>query len=138
MHKRLPSIVAIPSLPGSGAEATQFAAVWDLKVHKKYSFDQKFLQPSYVCYVPEFISSIPRSILDISMLDCLSHAIDSICNINATVNVIYKSEKAINIILRYFNLCNDSILPDDLFFSSYLAGTSINKTRTSLTHALSY
>jgi len=65
--------VAIPTLWGSGAEVTPFAALWDRTVGK---LSLRATPARQVVVLPELASGAPQSHLATAALDCIAHAVD--------------------------------------------------------------
>jgi alcohol dehydrogenase class IV len=67
----------------TGSEVTPWATVWHADRRKKYSLPLDCTWPADAIIDPELILSLPRSVTVSAGLDALSHALESIWNINA-------------------------------------------------------
>ncbi len=136
-----PHLIVIPTTAGTGAEATQFATIWDRENNKKYSLDHPNLLPDSVYFVPELLFTSSYKTLLFTALDTLSHSLESIWNINATKDSLEFSSKSIQNSFIYKNLdlnAKEFSTFKSLFKASYYSGKAINITRTSVAHSISY
>lgn len=80
---RVTPLIAIPTTAGTGSEVTPWATVWDRGASRKYSLhlDQTWAEAAVVD--PELGVSLPAGPTLASGLDALSHALESIWNVNA-------------------------------------------------------
>ncbi len=136
------SLTAIPTTSGSGAEVTPFATVWDTSAYKKYSLNHELLYPEYVLLKPEFCKSLPRKQTLYSGLDLISHALESLWNINSNPITRSFAFQALNLANKSFSKALDS--PEDIagrkgmLHASLLAGMAISQTKTAIAHSISY
>lgn len=70
-------VIAVPTTPGSGSEASPYALLTDAAGEKKYLSDQALL-PSIVVLDPMLLQSIPRIKLGAMLLDSAAHAIEAV------------------------------------------------------------
>lgn len=138
-HDRLLTI-AVPTTAGSGAEITPFATVWNRQASLKHS-----IQPVPVHAVildPTLTLTLPRDETLYSGLDALSHALESLWNINSTPATELLAEKALNMICsalpRVLQTPGDLAARTDMQEAALIAGTVISSTKTALAHAISY
>lgn len=135
-------ITAVPTTSGTGSEVTPFATLWNFEQKSKYSISGEDLQPNKAVLDSSLTFSLPLNQTLESGLDAISHAFDSIWNVQATEASINISQKSLELSLRnliklYDNL-NDFVARDKMMESSLLAGLAISKTRTSISHSISY
>ncbi|GAL09095.1 alcohol dehydrogenase [Vibrio astriarenae] len=76
-------IIAVPTTTGTGSEVTSWATIWDKTNGKKYSLNHSSLYPECAICSPELTLNLPLSLTVQTGLDALSHALESIWNINA-------------------------------------------------------
>ena len=76
-------LVTLPTTAGTGSEMTPFATVWDGKNNKKYSLARSDLFPVFALLDAELSLTLPHEITVIGGLDALSHALESVWNVNA-------------------------------------------------------
>ncbi|MCP5049655.1 MAG: phosphonoacetaldehyde reductase [bacterium] len=129
-------LLFIPTTAGTGSEATSFAVVYQDKV--KLSIDRKSLLPGYVVLDPLLLKGLPDGVLNTTILDALSQAIESAWAKAATDESREYSKQAIRLILDNISKENTSDRLSGLQSAAHLAGKAINITRTTLSHSISY
>jgi phosphonate metabolism-associated iron-containing alcohol dehydrogenase len=136
------AIVAIPTTAGTGSEVTCWATVWDTEALKKYSLSSERLYPEVALVDPLLATGLPRGATISTGLDALSHALESIWNVNANPASSALAEAAAREVLEALPLLADDLgselLRTRLARASLLAGLAFSNTRTALAHALSY
>ncbi|THF80785.1 phosphonoacetaldehyde reductase [Cohnella fermenti] len=139
---KITPIIGVPTTAGSGSELTPWATVWDDANRKKYSLHLKNLWFKTCICDPEMTYSIPMNITIQSGLDALSHALESIWNINANpITRQYAVSAAKRIIVTLPKLIrynNDSFYRQEMMFASMQAALAFSNTQTSIAHAMSY
>ncbi len=135
-------ILAIPTTAGTGSEVTSWATVWDTGAMKKYSLARETLYPEAALVDPLLTLGLPRAITISTGLDALSHALESIWNVNANPVSSALAEVAAREVLDALPLLADDLtseaLRTRLARASLFAGLAFSNTRTALAHALSY
>lgn len=132
--------IAIPTTAGTGAEVTAFATLWDKKSAQKYSIT--CAKPDVVIFEPGLCISLPRQITLYSALDAISHAVESLWNINRTGESEALALKALHNLLSGLPTVLQN--PEDrnarkqLQWGAWYAGSAINITKTAVAHAISY
>ncbi len=135
-------IIAIPTTSGTGSEVTSWATVWDTGAMKKYSLVRETLYPETALVDPLLTLGLPRAVTISTGLDALSHALESIWNVNANPVSSSLAEVAAREVLEALPLLADDLgseaLRTRLARASLFAGLAFSNTRTALAHALSY
>ena len=135
-------VVAVPTTAGTGAEVTPFGTVWDHAEKKKYSIAGEDLYPQLAILDPELTLPMPPEVTVASGLDCISHALESAWNRNATPVTLGLVTRSLQLSMR--SLVSASENPGDIatratmMQASLLAGLAISQSRTALAHAISY
>ena len=77
-------LIAVPTTAGTGSEVTPWATLWDRSPAKpkKYSLHLNETWPEAALVDPELTLSLPAAVTRNSGLDALSHALESIWNVN--------------------------------------------------------
>ena len=135
-------IVAVPTTAGTGSEVTSWATVWDTVAMKKYSLARETLYPETALVDPLLTLGLPRAVTISTGLDALSHALESLWNVNANPVSGALAEVAAREVLDALPLLADDLgseaLRTRLARASLFAGLAFSNTRTALAHALSY
>ncbi len=139
--KRLP-LIAIPTTAGTGSEVTPFATIWDHEEKKKYSLEGDYVFPDVALLDASLTFTLGRDDSLFPALDTVSHALESIWNINKTpisAGHAYHSMRLIcNALPKILELPYSLSLRRDLQSASILSGLAISQTKTAIAHALSY
>lgn len=139
--QRLP-IIAVPTTAGTGSEVTCGAALWDSANGKKYSLFHPHYYPEHAVVDPELLLALPQSITIATALDALSHALESLWNVNANpITRGYAIAAAGDILDALPHLAEDlSNLPlrTRVARGAVRAGLAMSNTKTALAHGLSY
>lgn len=135
-------ITAVPTTSGTGSEVTPFATLWNFEKREKYSIFGEDLRPDTAILDSSLTYSLPIDKTLESGLDAISHAFDSLWNLNSTIETSKISqaslELSLNNLVKLNNNLGDSEARDNMMKSSLLAGLAISKTRTSISHSISY
>jgi alcohol dehydrogenase class IV len=132
-------LVAIPTTSGSGAEATSFSVLYFDKV--KYSISHKLLLPDFVFLSPKLTFSSSPYLTACTGLDAFCQAVESVWSVNSTPESEIYAYKAVDIVwnnLRKAVTENNYQAKAELQTAALLAGKSINITKTTAPHAISY
>lgn len=139
--KALP-VIAIPTTAGTGSDLTKWATIWDPQNGRKLSLNREDLYSEAVLADPAITISLPWSITLASGLDALSHALESIWNVNASpVTRTFAVAAARDIMMALPRLRED---PDDMearalmMLGASKAGLAFSNTQTALAHNISY
>jgi alcohol dehydrogenase class IV len=129
-------LVFVPTTAGTGSEATSFAVLYKDKV--KQTIAGTGLEPKYIVLDPAFLVSLPERILNSTILDALSQAIESAWAVKSTAESLSYSEHALSIILNNLGAGSSPDRLGNLLLGSFLAGRAINIAKTTASHAISY
>lgn len=127
--------MAIPTTAGTGSEVTKYA-VFTVD-DKKVTLENDKLIPNQFIHLPRLITTCPSHVTTSAGLDALSQAIES-----DWLKPSKEAKKAIKLIMNY--LVKSYKKPLNLKYrkkmleAAMLSGLAINKTRTSICHAISY
>jgi phosphonate metabolism-associated iron-containing alcohol dehydrogenase len=135
-------IIAVPTTSGTGSEVTCWATVWDTVAQKKYSLNLPDLYPEHAVVDPELMLGAPRDLTVSTGLDALSHALESIWNVNANPASSAFAVSAASDVLETLTALADDL--DNLELRSRMAraatisGLAFSNTKTALAHSVSY
>ena len=135
-------IIAVPTTAGTGSEVTCWATVWDRETGRKHSLARPDLYPEYAVVDPELMLGKPRGLTISTGLDALSHALESIWNVNANPVSASHAVTAAREAMAVLPLLADDLGNLDLrariAFASLSAGLAFSNTKTAIAHSLSY
>ncbi|MNR03164.1 NAD-dependent methanol dehydrogenase [compost metagenome] len=80
---RSKALIAVPTTAGTGSEVTPWATIWDTEGQKKYSLHLDCTWSKVAIVDPNLMLTVPAGVTVSTGLDALSHALESIWNINA-------------------------------------------------------
>ncbi len=135
-------IIAVPSTAGTGSEVTSWATVWDQESGNKYSLANRALYPEVAVIDPAITLAAPRGLTLATGLDALSHALESIWNVNANpVSAEFAVTAARDILAVLPKLVADLGKLDlraRQAKAALMAGLAFSNTKTALAHNISY
>lgn len=131
-------LIAMPTTAGTGSESTKYAVIYLDGVKQSVTDDS--IVPSTILFDPSTLNTLPDAVRRASMLDALSHAIESYWSINSTNESKELSKKAICEILenKEAYLSNTEAGNVAMLKAANIAGQAINITQTTAGHAMSY
>lgn len=139
---RTRTLIAVPTTAGTGSEVTPWATIWDRERQLKHSLHLRETWPSVALIDPELMLSLPPSVTLQSGLDALSHALESIWNVNANPMSDTFAVAAAREILVALPLLmaqqDDVALRGRMALAALKAGMAFSNTRTALAHSISY
>ncbi len=136
------TLIAIPTTAGTGSEVTPWATIWDAGAGSKYSLHQSWTWPTAAVIDPQLMLSLPQGITLASGLDALSHALESIWNVNRNpVSSALAAAAARSIVVTLPDLMaqpHQLALRERMATAALQAGLAFSNTKTALAHSLSY
>jgi phosphonate metabolism-associated iron-containing alcohol dehydrogenase len=136
------TLVAVPTTAGTGSEVTPWATIWDRERQKKYSLHLPQTWPSVAVIDPELMLSLPASVTLQSGLDALSHALESIWNVNANpvsdTFAISAVSDILDVLPRLMRDLGNLDLRGRMALAALKAGMAFSNTKTALAHSISY
>ena len=135
-------LIAVPTTAGTGSEVTRWATVWDVVSGKKHSLARPELYPEHAVVDPQLMLGKPGPLTVATGLDALSHALESIWNVNANpISAFYAVTAAKEILATLPALSADLHnleLRSRMAKGALLAGLAFSNTKTAIAHNLSY
>lgn len=135
-------IIALPTTAGTGSEVTRWATVWDTEAKKKYSLNRPNLYPEHAIIDPALTVRVPHGLTLSTGLDALSHALESIWNVNAnaasTNHAVFAASEMMAALPLLLDRLDDLELRGRVATASISAGLAFSNTQTALAHSLSY
>jgi phosphonate metabolism-associated iron-containing alcohol dehydrogenase len=135
-------IIAIPTTAGTGSEVTCWGTVWDEANGKKYSLARPNLYPEYAVIDPRLMLGKPKQLTISTGLDALSHALESLWNVNANPvsanHAVFAARNIIDVLPRLAGDLGSLDLRSRMAMAALFAGLAFSNTKTAIAHSLSY
>ncbi|MDH3666163.1 MAG: iron-containing alcohol dehydrogenase [Paracoccaceae bacterium] len=135
-------IIAVPTTAGTGSEVTCWATVWDRASGRKFSLARPELYPEWAVVDPELMVGKPRDLTVSTGLDALSHALESIWNVNANPvsasHAVMAAREAMSVLPALAGDLGNLDLRARMAFAALSAGLAFSNTKTAIAHSLSY
>lgn len=139
---RFKTLIAIPTTAGTGSEVTPWATIWDRERQKKYSLHLQQTWPAFAVIDPELMLSLPAAVTLQSGLDALSHALESIWNINANpisdTFAVAAVRETLEVLPQLMQQPLSVSLRGRMALAALKAGMAFSNTKTALAHSISY
>lgn len=139
---RFKTLIAVPTTAGTGSEVTPWATIWDRERQKKYSLHLRETWPAYAVIDPELMLSLPATVTLQSGLDALSHALESIWNVNANpvsdTFAIAAVRDTLEVLPALMREPQSLALRGRMALAALKAGMAFSNTKTALAHSISY
>jgi phosphonate metabolism-associated iron-containing alcohol dehydrogenase len=139
---RVTSLVAVPTTAGTGSEVTPWATIWERAAGKKHSLHLPQTWPEAAVVDPQLMLTLPRAVTVQSALDALSHALESIWNVNANPISDTFATAAAQEVMATLPLLLDAMSDPELrarmALAALKAGLAFSNTKTALAHSISY
>ena len=135
-------LIAVPTTAGTGSEVTPWATIWDAGNQKKYSLHLQQTWPEAAVIDPELMLSVPAGTTVSTGLDALSHALESIWNVNANPVSDTFAVSAVQDIFACLPALRNDLgnieLRERMALAALKAGMAFSNTKTALAHSISY
>jgi phosphonate metabolism-associated iron-containing alcohol dehydrogenase len=139
---RVKSLIAVPTTAGTGSEVTPWATIWDHAAARKHSLHLRETWPEAAVVDPDLMLTLPPAVTIQSGLDALSHALESIWNVNANpISDGYAVAAAREVLATLPALVkrpSDRTLRGRMALAALRAGLAFSNTKTALAHSISY
>ncbi|HUP30722.1 MAG TPA: iron-containing alcohol dehydrogenase PsrA [Usitatibacter sp.] len=139
---RTKALVAIPTTAGTGSEVTPWATLWERATRKKHSLHLRETWPECALIDPELMLTLPASVTVQSALDALSHALESIWNVNANpvsdTHAVAAAREVMATLPALMAAPKDVALRGRMAMAALKAGLAFSNTKTALAHSISY
>lgn len=139
---RLKALIAVPTTAGTGSEVTPWATIWDRAANKKHSLHLPQTWPEAAIVDPNLMLTLPPSVTLQSGLDALSHALESIWNVNANPisdNFAVAAARAVlSTLPALMKDLSNRDLRERMSLAALNAGLAFSNTKTALAHSISY
>jgi phosphonate metabolism-associated iron-containing alcohol dehydrogenase len=135
-------IIAVPTTAGTGSEVTCWGTVWDEASGKKYSLARANLYPTHAVIDPRLMLGKPRLLTISTGLDALSHALESLWNVNnnpvSANHAVMAARSALDVLPKLARDLGNLELRSQMAMAAMFAGLAFSNTKTAVSHSLSY
>jgi phosphonate metabolism-associated iron-containing alcohol dehydrogenase len=135
-------IIAVPTTAGTGSEVTCWGTVWDEANGKKYSLARPNLYPTHAVVDPRLMLGKPLLLTISTGLDALSHALESLWNVNnnpvSANHAVVAARSALDVLPRLVKDLGNIELRERMAMAALFAGLAFSNTKTAIAHSLSY
>ncbi len=142
VHKKIPTIFAVPTTAGTGSETTVAAVVTDYSTHHKYAIQDPCLVPHYAVLDPELTVGLPPHITSTTGMDALTHAVEAYTNLFAPRYTQQLSEKAVKLIFDNLKTAYDDgknmQARQNMLLASFYAGAAFSRACVGNVHAIAH
>jgi phosphonate metabolism-associated iron-containing alcohol dehydrogenase len=139
---RVKALIAVPTTSGTGSEVTPWATIWNRADGKKYSLHLHETWPETAIVDPNLMLTLPESVTVQSGLDALSHALESIWNVNANpisdTFAVAAAREVMATLPALLDEPKDQPLRARMALAALKAGLAFSNTKTALAHSISY
>lgn len=135
----IPALLLVPTMAGSGAEVTQFAAVY--VAGRKHSLDHPRVRATMALVDPELTATCPPRTMYVGAFDALAHALESLWAVRSSAYSRCLAAEALTglvALLREPQRCLEHDGRAALSRLATMAGLAIDLTRTTVAHAFAY
>ncbi|MCU6709800.1 bifunctional acetaldehyde-CoA/alcohol dehydrogenase [Paenibacillus sp. J5C_2022] len=134
--------VAIPTTSGTGSEVTSFAVITDKKNgNTKYPLADYELTPDVAIIDPEYVYSLPKTIVADTGMDVLTHAIESYVSVMANDYTDGLAMKAIQLVFENLEksfATGDVVAREKMHNASTIAGMAFANAFLGINHSLAH
>ena len=142
IHRRLPTLVAIPTTAGTGSETTLAAVITDSETRHKYPINDFPLIPHYAVLDPEVTRSLPRHVTATTGLDALTHAVEAYIGRSTTKDTRRDATEAVRLIFSNLDTActhgDDMTARANMLQAAFLAGSAFTKSYVGYVHAVAH
>ena len=136
-----PKVIAIPTTSGTGSEVTSFSVITDKQNGNiKYPLADYRLTPDVAIIDPQFTWSMPKSIVDDTGLDVLTHAIEAYVSVMASDYTDGLALHAIEMVFTYLEKSynGDPLAREKMHNASCIAGMAFTNAFLGLNHSMAH
>ncbi len=134
-------VVAIPTTAGTGSETTPYSVFTDEEQGTKRSMARRVF-PIYSLIDPRYFMTMSQKLRNTTMMDALSHAIESFLSVKSTPYSELFALETIALIGKHKDKAFDETVSlevmTELIHASTFAGFAISQTGTTLPHSFGY
>lgn len=142
IHRKLPTLIAIPTTAGTGSETTLAAIITDSEKHDKCALMSFPLIPHYAVLDAALTYSLPGHLTATTGMDALTHAVEAYIGRSTTKETRRLALEAVKLIFDNIeNAYNDGRnhkARENMLHAAYKAGSAFSKSYVGYIHAVAH
>lgn len=142
VHRKLPTLIAVPTTAGTGSEVTLAAVITDEKTRYKYPINDFFLIPSYAVHDWRLTQGLPATITGQTGMDALTHAVEAFIGRSTTPHTRQMALDATCLIhdnlLDAYRNGHDGRARANMLTAAYEAGIAFTQSYVGYVHAIAH
>lgn len=142
IHRKLPTLVAIPTTAGTGSETTLAAVITDAATHHKYPINDFFLIPRYAVLDFRVTTGLPKQITATTGMDALTHAVEAYIGGSTTKLTRRMAEEAVCLIRdnlkQAYDDGQDAKARESMLHAAYCAGIAFTRSYVGYVHGVAH
>lgn len=140
--KNKPTLVAIPTTSGTGAEVTSISVVTDKVNEVKIPLNDELLIPDMAILDARFTRTLPAHVTAATGMDVLTHAIEAYTSRQANAFTSIYAKYAIRYVFKYLKRAylngDDMEARENMLLGSCMAGMAFNNSGLGVTHSIAH
>ncbi len=142
IHKKLPTLVAIPTTAGTGSETPLAAVITDSATHHKYPVNDFVLIPRYAVLDYRVTTGLPRQITATTGMDALTHAVEAYIGGSTTKLTRKMAETAVRLIRdnlkEAYDHGDNAKARENMLHAAYCAGIAFTRSYVGYVHGVAH
>lgn len=133
-------MVCIPTTSGTGSEVTSFAVITDKQNNVKYPLADYELTPDVAIVDPQFVQTLPRSLVADTGMDVLTHAIEAYVSVLASDYTDGLALQAIRLVFENLKKSydGDPVAREKMHNASTIAGMAFTNAFLGINHSMAH
>jgi alcohol dehydrogenase class IV len=132
VHRKIPTLIAIPTTAGTGSEVTLAAVITDSREKHKYVMNDFNLIPSYAILDPHATYTLPPSLTATTGMDALTHAVEAYIGRSTTKETRAMATKAVKLIFDNIETAyaepENKAARENMLHAAHYAGIAFSKS----------
>lgn len=142
VHRKLPTLIAVPTTAGTGSETTVAALITDTVTHHKYALMSFPLIPHYAVLDATLTYTLPPRITSTTGVDALSHAVEAYIGRSTTKETRALALEATKLIFENVETAysdgHNHAARKNMLHAAHKAGIAFSKSYVGNIHAIAH